>query len=264
MSLTQEAAVGGLSWQYTLGVGPDPQPGDDLPYITAAVGDVAASSVTPGTYLIDPNQNDMVFQSTGVTWIRILPWKGTFSQINQLCVEWTCDPVEATGSQTITPGTIYLYRVNTPYQINIGSVYALYLLNTPSGLTATHIGIYDNTGTLRVDSGDISSSINGHTGADTGIGPTGNQFTFPGRDPTSGAAAPFVWVAIFCNAATTAMQLAAKPTNGVIANIQANGNKLRCGTYTVGPPTSLPATITPSSMVNTGITGIPLILLADS
>ena len=254
------------AWQHFMG-GDDYLDPVNQPAINCSFADIpAASSVQAGTYWINaagfpstanPSESYMLC-SDGAVWRSIAPSIGVGDQVfgggRLATVDWD----DCLSSQTLATNTIYLYRayIDDLYQEKkIG----VQLANSPAGLVGTYFGMYDHLGNKLMDSGDVSATLNGATAFSR---PTLLNGGFPGTNVALSPAGPgispnFVWFAALNHTNTTPVQLQGKTVNNrgsTFTTIVAP-----YGTYTAGSPTSLPATITPSSITVPALGGTTVV-----
>jgi hypothetical protein len=149
---------------------------------------------------------------------------------------WTADPATVSAGSIAISGTIYLAAVYVP---RAGAVTKIWWNITNAAVTPTagqnEVGLYDSAGT-RLASANVDSATTG----------TGNISTTISSTTLSPG---FYWIAFVFHAATLPT-LARSTVVAGIATVNQTAAASRFGT--IGTGTTLPSTITPSSISSTG------------
>jgi hypothetical protein len=151
------------------------------------------------------------------------------------------DPYLVSGAIVLAAGTLYLIKI--PIRTAIPTVTNIELGLSASGAGASSgsfTGLYSSTGTLLSGSADIGTALAGAAG----------PLTLPLSAPPA-AAAPFVWVAMLANLATTQPTLTRAQGLSTIPNVHLAPASLRFAANGTGL-SSLPASITPGSNIGAG------------
>lgn len=202
----------------------------------AVVTNAATSGVTIG-----PSGNVSLTGSiTGATTPNIpLPSDNAF-------IAWSFDPVNIAGMNALSVGALTLVAVYIRTTTTISNIVMLYGTTTGATLTNSYAGLYNSSGVLLSGSADQSASWVGASGNGTAktTALTTPQVVSPG----------FYWAAAMIGSAGTSPTWGRGGTNpsGLI-NIGLGANAYRFATYS-SALTALPASFTPTSLVNAGAT----------
>lgn len=155
------------------------------------------------------------------------------------------------GAATLTAGVVNLSKLWNPRTQTITNLHAL-LVNVPTVLVNCYLGLYDSTGARVAVTADLSSAWMAN-GATTG-------YVVPGTisgGPISlvGSRTTFYWLALLAGTATTAPSFGRKQTQAAgQINAGLTAATAAAGTILSGQ-SSLPSSITPSSIAITSVGG---------
>lgn len=160
------------------------------------------------------------------------------------------DPATSSGGGLLVAGTLYLARLPLRAPTAIANLWPGVGTIGAGASTGSFVGVYSPGGLLLSGSADIGALLTGTTGY--------KQCALTTPQSFAGGPGPSSWpfAAVLCNLATTQVSLT-RQQNSAIASPQAVATPaaLRWGAFAaVG--TSLPASLTMSSMVTTGFTNI--------
>lgn len=164
-------------------------------------------------------------------------------QINPAAVQglvaWNYDSESANSTNTLTLGTIFMNKVYLPAGVTVNGLGFTIPTTVGASLTYARAGLYNSSGTQVALSNDQTTNW-------TSTGYKVNTLSSPYVVPSAG----FYWVAFLATGTTAPVPCS---SNGVQMGFNGNvtGATLRHGTAGTGQ-TSLPASITMSSMVSTG------------
>ena len=184
--------------------------------------------------------NLFYLDSAGNTWTLNAP-RGDVLPGDQGLLEWNYDPA-AGGSAGVafTAQSVNLMRLNVRAPMKISTI-NFHLVSAAGTLTASQsfVGLYSSAGALLSGSAAIDSVLNGSTG------PVSAALSNP-----QNVGAGFYWVAILVASATTAPKVSVAANSAANSNVGLTAAQARFGVGATAQ-TTLPATITPSSISNT-------------
>lgn len=149
------------------------------------------------------------------------------------------DPVSGSSSSVLTAGTVYLVKLWARKAITITNLLFCISAGGTGASTGSFLGLYDSSGNRLAVTTDIGAQLTAGGSVTGALGAAQNI-----------AAGAFVWGALVVNLATTQPSIFRGSTSAGLSNI---GLPVSASRYATGPTlqTTLPATITPASLVTT-------------
>lgn len=162
---------------------------------------------------------------------------GDWSPMDQGLIAWTLDPAVASGSTGPTGGVLNLCKISVAQQALVTNVNLGVTAAISGGVSGQNfVGIYDMTGTLLMQSADLTVAL----------GTGNNPLTVPMTSP-SNLAAGFYWLAMLFNATTTPTISRGSAGASATINVGTTAVARRFATFGSGL-TSLPGTFSPASI----------------